>query len=249
MPKDVKERKRMVVEEVAAEAQASDSQPVEEKMPLDEVKEKVEELQDLTQDIGNSVEKSVEVQEEIVKAAEKVEPQPIPVETKYVSTPSYSYQNSKGPRAWVILVPGVLLLGALLGGIVYYQRSIKPVSEATPLPIATTEATVSPSASPSGKLDLTKYPINVQNGSGIPGTASSAKDLLTKAGFKVSAAGNADSYDYTDTIIQVKSDVPADFVTKLKTTLSGIYSVGTNKTLPDSSKDKVVVIIGSSKAE
>lgn len=239
MPKDAKERKRMVVEEVSPQ--------VEEKMPLEEVKEKVEELQDITQDIGESIEKSAEVQEEIVKAAEKVEaPQPTP-ELRQPSLSNYS--SSKGPGAWIVLVPGVLLLGALLGGIVYYQRSIKPVSEATPLPIASTEPIISPSASPSGKLDLTKYPINVQNGSGIPGTASSAKDLLTKAGFKVSAAGNADSYDYTDTIIQVKSDVPADFVTKLKTTLSGIYSVGTNKTLPDSSKDAVIVVIGSSKAE
>lgn len=242
MPKDSKERKRMVVEEVSQEASVNPE-------PVEEIKEKVEELQNLTQDIGNSVEKSVEVQDEIVKAAEKVEPQAPPTETRYVAPPSYSYGNSKGPGVWIILVPGVLLLGALLGGIVFYQNSTKSQAEETPIPIATTEASVSPSASPSAKLDLTKYPINVQNGSGIPGTASSAKDLLTKAGFKVGTTGNADTYDYTDTIIQVKSDVPAEFVSKLKTSLSGIYSVGTNKTLPDTSKDAVVVIIGSSKAQ
>jgi hypothetical protein len=142
-----------------------------------------------------------------------------------------------------------LLLGVLLGGIVFYEKNIKQDSQETPTPLATTEATIAPSASPSAKLDLTKYPINVQNGSGIPGTASLAKDLLTKAGFKVVATGNAPSYDYTDTFIETKSDVSADFVTKLTTTLSGIYKVGTPKALPASSTDEVIVIIGSSKSQ
>ncbi len=244
MPKDSKERKRMVVEEVVSENPApSESQPVEEKSELlGVVKEKVEELQDLTQDIGASVEKSVEVQEEIVKVAEKVEPVVSPQEVR-VPMPA------KGPSVWLILIPGVLLLGALLGGIVFYEKSIKPAAEATPTPLATSEATVVPSASPSAKLDLSKYPVNVENGSGIPGTATSAKDLLTKGGFTVSATGNASTYDYSDTIIQTKSDVPASFVTKLTTTLSGIYKVGTPTSLPASSTDEVVVIIGSSKAQ
>jgi len=240
--KELKERKRMVVEEIP---------PVETTAPVEEIKEKVEELQGLTQDIGASVEKSTEVQQQIAKAAEKVEPNLPLVENKPAEVNNYAppYQSSKGPGAWVILVPGVLLLGALLGGIFFYEKGIQNQTEATPTPEATTEATVTPSASPSAKLDLTKYPINVQNGSGIPGTASSAKDLLTKGGFKVSTAGNAATYDYTDTIIETKADVPADFVTKLTTTLSGIYKVGTPKSLPHTSKDEVVVIIGSSKSQ
>lgn len=251
MPKDSKERKRMVVEEVVSENPApSESKPVEEKNELlGVVKEKVEELQDLTQDIGASVEKSVEVQEEIVKAAEKVEPVVPPQEVRAPMPTSYESGYNKGPSIWLILIPGVLLLGALLGGIVFYEKSLKPAVEATPTPLATSEATVVPSASPSAKLDLSKYPINVENGSGIPGTATSAKDLLTKGGFTVSATGNASTYDYTDTIIQTKSDVPASFVTKLTTTLSGIYKVGTPTSLPASSTDEVVVIIGSSKAQ
>lgn len=231
--KDSKERKRLVVEEVVSAGEKNEL--------LGVVKEKVEELQDLTQDIGQSVEKSSEVQEEIVKAAEKVEP----------VAPPQDMRTSMPARlnVWVILIPGVLLLGALLGGIVFYEKSIKPGQEANPTPIATAQSTVLPSASPSAKLDLTKYPINVENGSGIPGTASSAKDLLTKAGFKVSATGNANTYDFTDTIIETKADVPAEFITKLTTTLSGIYKVGTPKSLPASSTNEVVVIVGSSKSQ
>lgn len=246
MPKDSKDsRRRMVVEEVVSDAPPSDNQIVE------EIKEKVEELQNITQDIGQSVEKSTEVQEEIVKAAEEALP-PAPqadIRPPMPVTYSSNMNYRKGPGMWVVLVPGVLLLGALLGGIVFYQKSLQTPSEATPAPIASIEPIVAPSASPSAKLDLTKYAINIENGSGIPGTAGSAKDLLTKAGFKVSATGNADTYDFTNTIIQTKSTVPAAFVTKLTTTLSGIYSVGTPKTLSNSSKDDVVVTIGSSKAQ
>lgn len=253
MPKDKgsKERKRMVVEEVPTEPQISKEGAETSTAPVEEIKEKVGELQGLTQDIGASVEKSTEVQEEIVQAAQKVEPNLSPAETKPAGVDNYAppYQSSKGPGAWVILVPGVLLLGALLGGIFFYEKGIRDQSAITPTPEATAEAVVTPSASPSAKLDLTKYPINVENGSGIPGTASSAKDLLTKGGFKVSTTGNAATYDFTDTTIETKADVPSDFVTKLTTTLSGIYKVGTPKSLPDTSKDEVVVIIGSSKSQ
>lgn len=273
MPKDAlsKERKRMVVvEEVSSEpevevkpqeaqnapepASSTDQGSSGDKMPLEEVKEKVEELQNITHDIGESVEKSAEVKEEIVRATEKAtapdsSKEPERPEVITAKAADSGYRDSKGPGIWIILVPGVLLLGALLGGILFYQKSIQSVSETKPTPTAEIDVTASPSASPSGKIDLTKYPINVQNGSGIPGTASSAKDLLTKEGFKVSAAGNADTYDYTDTIIKIKEGVPAEFVTKLTTALSGVFSVGTPKTLPQSSDDEVVVIIGSTKAQ
>ncbi len=243
-----KSRKRMVVEEVGApETEKGEEASTE---PVTEIKEKVEELQGITDHMGDDIEKSAEVQEEIAEAAEKVEP-PQPSHTPPTDfTPSYD-RPKNGPNPLFILIPGVLLLGALLGGVYFYQKQLNANPTPTPSPEATIEdnSTPGPSASPSAKLDLTKYPINVQNGSGIPGTAGSVKDTLTKAGFKVSSTGNADNYDYTDTIIKVKSDVPAEFVTKLTTTLSGVYSVAKAQTLPDSSKDEVVVIVGSSKAQ
>lgn len=239
-----KERKRMVVEEVS---EAVETQPMGE--VKEEIKEKVEDLQSITQHIGSDIEKSSDVQEEIAEAAEKIEPKPteIPHEPGFTPRP-------KMFSPLIILIPGVLLLGAVLGGIYFYQKSLSNHPSASPTPfenLATSEPSVAtnPSASPSAKLDLTKYPIDVQNGVGIPGTAASAKDLLTKAGFKVTATGNADNYNYTNTIIKTKSDVPADFVTKLQTTLSGIYSVAKPQTLDSTSTYEVVVIIGSSKSQ
>jgi hypothetical protein len=249
MAKEEKPRKRMVVEEVKTESAGLSSPP--DTKSVEVIKEKVEELQNITENMGESLEKSEEVQEEIVKVAEKTMPVESHVESLHetAKTTFVPVKPASGPNPLFILIPGVLLLGALLGGVYFYQKGINQVQEPSPSPLSTVEPVLSPSASPSATLNLTKYPINVQNGSGTPGTAGSAKDLLTKAGFKVSTAGNADNYNYTDTIIKTKADVGADFISKLTTTLSGIYSVAKPQALPDTSKDEVVVIIGSSKAQ
>jgi len=124
-------------------------------------------------------------------------------------------KTSNSPNPLLIIIPGIFLLGALLGGIYFYQKRVSGVStEPTTTPDYSNTITPSPTSTPtSTQLDLTKYPINVMNGSGTPGQAGTVKDLLTGAGFKVSAAGNASSYDYTKTVIKVKADVPAEFVT------------------------------------
>lgn len=235
---DSKDRKRMIVEEVG--------EPVPESKPAQEIKEKVEELQDLTTHIGEDVEKSSEVQEELVKAAEKVEgAAKIP---QAPEPPPYAVEKKGFNPLLLIFIPGILLLGALLGGIYYYQKVVKTPEE-TPTPVPSFEPTVLPSATPSGKLDLTKYPVTIQNGSGIPGTAGSVKDLLTKAGFKVSGTGNADNYDYTDTIIKAGSSVPQEFVARLTSILSANYKVGSPQTLSGTSSDTVIVVVGSLKAQ
>lgn len=262
MPKEEKTRKRMVVEEVGetSESQikpdleesvaADNTKPVEKADELrDVVKEKVTELQTITEHMGSDVEKSADVQEEIAEAAEKVEPPsqaPQRVNSEFIPVkPNY------GPSPLLIIIPGILLLGALMGGVYFYQKSVNqsPAATASPAESTIPEPSALASASPSAKLDLTKYPINVQNGSGVPGTAGSAKDILTKAGFKVATTGNADNYDYTDTIIKTKADVPQDFITKLTTTLSGTYSVAKAQKLEATASAEVVVIIGSSKAQ
>ena len=75
MPVDEKNRKRMVVEEVS-EVAPTQNEPVvtPTPAPLEEVKEKVEELRDITEDLSQSVEKSEDVQEEIIKAVEGAGP-------------------------------------------------------------------------------------------------------------------------------------------------------------------------------
>lgn len=164
--------------------------------------------------------------------------------------PEVHPNKSFSSLAWWIIIPGIFLLGALLGGIIFYQKGISKGEGLTASPTpATEDFTQTPSPSPAAKLDLTKFSVNILNGSGIAGEAGKAKDLLTTAGFKVSGTGNASSYSFTKTIVKAKSSVDAAFVSKLVETLGKNYSVDKTQTLPDSSTDDVQVVVGSTKAQ
>jgi len=157
-------------------------------------------------------------------------------------------RKSPSIALWII-VPGIFLLGAILGGIVFYQRGVNRGQEETPTPTAAPTTAPAASASPSASVDLTKYTISIFNGSGIAGEAGKAKTLLTTAGFKVSSTGNAATYDYTKTIIKAKSTVESSFVTALSAALRKTYLVDSPQTLANTSSDNVQVVIGSSKAQ
>lgn len=158
--------------------------------------------------------------------------------------------QSLGPGPFVIIIPGIFLLGALLGGIYFYQTSVNKVADKTPTTTQEPTTNSVPTSSSEPKVvDLTKYTIKILNGSGIKGEAGKVQDLLESAKFEVSTTGNADSYGYTKTVIQVKSDVDKDFIAKLTETLSETYSVDTKtQSLSTTSSDSVIVIVGSTKS-
>lgn len=232
-----KTRKRMVVEEVEA--------------PATEIKEKVEELQTITEDISQSVEKSTEVQEDLAKAAEEIAPAEVTAEKPKEEPEPIApvIKGSDGPNPLVIIIPGIFLLGALLGGIIFYQHGISGGTPTSTTPSTYNNLAASPSPFLEATPDLTKYPINIMNGSGISGQAGVVKNLLTTAGFSVSKTGNAPSYDFTKTIIKAKVNVPAVFLTQLSATLSKSYALDTNQSLATSSADEVEVIVGSTKSQ
>jgi hypothetical protein len=218
MPKDEgKERKRIVVEEVSTK---------EAEMPEPKISEE-----------GASTNAPFE-NESVLTEKE-------PESSK--ETPEFIPAKKSGSPALWIIIPGIFLLGALLGGIVFYQRGVNK-GQTEPIPTET-PSEVNPTPTPSAEVDLEKYSVSVLNGSGIPGEAGKAKDLLVTAGFKVGSTGNASTYDFTKTIIRAKEGVDAAYVTKLSETLGEVYVVGKNETLPESSKDEVQVVVGSSKAE
>lgn len=171
--------------------------------------------------------------------------------TKEENTPTPIIPAPKtGISPFWIIIPGIFLLGALLGGIVYYQRNISgikiSVTTPTPTPIESGQAPT-PTATPTA--DVTKYEIKILNGSGISGEAGKAKSLLGKAGFTVSSTGNASNYSYTKSVIQAKSVVEKEFISKVTEALSKSYTVDSKTgVLPPSSGDDVIVIIGKSKS-
>lgn len=216
-------RRKMVVEEVGeVKPEVTPSEP------LVEIKEKAHEIEDLA-DV----------------AATPVEPPVAPYQEQYFPpTPS-----SKGLNPLFIIIPGIFLLGGLLGGIVFYQSRISGNPSPTGLPSETPLGTPIATSTPTPtEVDVTKYNISILNGSGIKGEAGKAQALLEKGGFKISSTGNASNYGYTKTVIQAKSEVDKDFLTKLSETLGETYLVDTKtQALPSSSKDTVVVIVGTSK--
>jgi hypothetical protein len=225
---ETKERKRMVVEEVKADEPLKNEE-------MQEV-EKVEQTKPLEPDIL----------EEGVKDVISQKPETIVVETP-IETP-IEPKKSSSIALWII-IPGIFLLGAILGGILFYQKGVETNKEQAPSATFSPAPTVIPSASPSASLDLTKYTVTIFNGSGISGEAGRAKTLLTTAKFTVGTTANAATYDYTKTIIKAKSSVDSAFVTALSEALGKTYIVDTAQTLSTSSADAVQVIIGSSKAE
>ena len=224
MPKDedAKARKRMVVEEVGV----GDRPKTEPEPQISEEAASTEEP---------AVEKEVP---EKPKEEHKIEPEKVP---------EPSPQKPPSIALWII-IPGFFLLGALLGGIFFYQKGISSGTTPTPAPIETPALSETTTPSPTAEPNLGKYTIKILNGSGISGEAGKVKSLLEKAGFKVSSAGNASSFDYTKTVIQAKEDVDKDFLLTLSRALSETYGVDSKtQSLSASSTDQVVVLVGSSK--
>lgn len=157
--------------------------------------------------------------------------------------------KEKSPVFW-ILIPGIFILGAILGGVYFYQNGVNTIKVApTPTPAAVAVTTPTPSSSPSAVVDVSKFDVAVFNGSGIAGEAGKVKDLLTSAGFNVTSTGNAATYDYTKTIIKAKSTVGKTVIQKIKDALSKAYVIGDSQTLSSSSTTDIQIVVGSSKAE
>src|SRR3989338_5182280 len=98
------------------------------------------------------------------------------------------------------------------------ETAVEEVSEPTAEPtdqvvtpsVNPTKSTVTKTPSPTQKATVTKaagvLTISVLNGSGTKGEASKAAELLRAKGFDIGTVGNADNYDYQETIVKLKKD-------------------------------------------
>ncbi len=153
-----------------------------------------------------------------------------------------------------ILIPGMLLLGLLIGGIFAYVFGIQKISDIKKTDTSesqniTAESTVSPTAKPtaSPSASLSKYKIKILNGSGIKGEAGKVQTLIESAGFTVLSTGNAATYDYTKTQITIKTGIDPDFVSTLAATLKKSYQLENTKTVSSQTND-ITIIVGNLKA-
>jgi hypothetical protein len=232
--KEESSRHRMVVEEIEI---SSNPKKTEESVVEEPAKPQI-------------LDEAVKVSSEELIANDNVQlTEDKPVEHVHQHDISPKVEKQKSPVFW-ILIPGIFLLGAILGGVIFYQKGVSTNStDSTPAPVTSVEPTVAPTSSPSATVDVSKVDVAVFNGSGIAGEAGKVKTILEDAGFTVTSTANAATYDYTKTIIKAKDTVDPSVITKLTSTLSESYEVGDNQTLSSTSTTDIQIVVGSSKAE
>ncbi|OGK38997.1 hypothetical protein A3F34_00260 [Candidatus Roizmanbacteria bacterium RIFCSPHIGHO2_12_FULL_44_10] len=143
----------------------------------------------------------------------------------------------------ILVVIGLVLV--FVGGWFWMKRP----SGTQPKGTTTEEIFVSEAPEPTAEPEFKKedFTIKILNGSGTPGLAGTLQTDLETAGFTVDSTGNADSYDFKNTVIRAKSTVPAGFVSLLKEELSSYGTIDTEELADDEDTDVVIVIGGKQK--
>lgn len=173
------------------------------------------------------------------------------------SIPPQDLEPQKKSKLWIILVILFVVIATVGGGLYYFRTkaveevakedktnaSLNPTPSQTPVVIESSPA----SESATVKIDLSKYKIQVLNGSGVKGEASKVKDILEKEQFVVQDIDNADSPNYEKTIVRAKKDVQKEYLDTLKKLLGKTYILDLEEDLEESASVDVIVIIGSSK--
>lgn len=154
------------------------------------------------------------------------------------------FWHTKGGKIWTAVF-GIFIMLAIVGGFLIYRegasKSNQQATIPTPTPIIAQQQ--SPTPTPVA-IDVSKYKIEVLNGSGIEGEAAKVRGLLEEEKFIVSSIGNADAVNYQKTIIQAKKTIPKEFLDKLKGFLDKSYVLDDTKELDKSEKFDVVIIVG-----
>lgn len=158
-----------------------------------------------------------------------------------------------GKKIIVLVVVLVVIAGIVAGGVYYYKSNvqIEPEPEVTlnekptPMPTEAVKEEVTEE-----EVDVSKYSLSILNGSGVPGEAGKAEGLLEEAGFAGIETGNADSYDFLETQVSLKSDAPKGVYKEIEKALGSDYKVVQSKdALDDDSSFDVIIIVGSEEPE
>ena len=106
----------------------------------------------------------------------------------------------------------------------------------------TTMPTRKPSPTPSVKRDELK--VKILNGSGTKGKATEVKDVLLETGFADIVTGNAETFDYEKTELQIKKE-SSDALSLIQHDLKDYVSISDAAELDEDETADIVIIIGS----
>jgi len=184
--------------------------------------------------------------------AEVVDTTPIPdtPEIKFDQEPSEKndVKTKFNKGLFVALAITLVVGGALTGGILYSRsatnnQDIRSKANETPEAVVTETVTETPTPTPE-ELDLSKYTLQIQNGSGTAGQAGAVDELLQAEGFNEADTTNADSYDYQDTEVQLKADTPKAVYDTIERALNSDYDVKLGDALEEDSEFDVIIVVG-----
>lgn len=174
------------------------------------------------------------------------------------SMESVTQQSSRSNAKLVAIIVTVVvvLVGMVIGGFFVYQNAMSEANQppeivvteepiATPLPDSTpdSESTDSGQLQPETEIDVATLLVEVLNGSGIPGAAGDLASDLETAGFEDIDTGNADQYDYEETVVSVKPGQDEVYTLVLEA-IQDNYEVIQGDDLDEDSDFDVQVIVG-----
>lgn len=221
-----------VVEEVPSEVVAEAERPVEKEVTSEVKEEPVDDEDEMVTEAAH--EKNREVVEEIFAKGNSRIGEEMVMDVK---------ENVASIYWWAIAVISCVVT---IGGILIFVNAKDKFNFTLPTFLTSTPTPMSqPTATPTPlPPDRSKVKVQVLNGAGVAGAAGKMKSLLEEKGYVVMGTGNADNYDYEETVIQVKEEVK-NIVDLLKTDLGEIYKVASEvASLASSEKVDIVVIVG-----
>ncbi len=153
-----------------------------------------------------------------------------------------------GKKVLVGLVIG-LIIGVLAGGGVWLiSGGSTDIGIGKPKPTATPtepQASPTPEATPTPELSRADFSLQVLNGSGEPGAAGDAEELLETKGYEDITAGNADSYDYDQTEVKIKES-KKEYLELLLNDLKDDYSISSESAYLEEDNDyDAQIIVGT----
>ena len=194
------------------------------------------------------------------KEEKKVEPEDRPEDDK--EKPAFlekEEEEVKHISGWWLVLGVVLIIGLVVGGLLWVNKNKNEEStpedgqavivnqeESAPTEIPIPTATPEPAEllTEEEKIEMS---VQILNGTGIPGRATIARARLENAGWGEVEVDNADSYDYVESEIQVKSGSGGIFIS-LKEDMEEYYQVASSSfELSANSEYDAVVILGEDK--
>lgn len=154
------------------------------------------------------------------------------------------------PKSLLLFLVAFLITGGAVFGLmrsgVLSGASLSLPSLSQPTPTPTIAVTPQPTATPTPAFKKEEVKIKILNGSGTPGLAADAKTVLLDAGYEEILTGNASTFDFDVTEIEVKEEF-AQAADEIKAAMKDAVDDNTKitiTTLDEDDTSDVIVTLG-----